>query len=155
MAAALGWSGVATGALAHHGWSSFDQTRPIYLEGKSAHAITGDDGNAPLAGYYFNFRKTSIYGGSNEIQKNIITQMILEEQQQFADALRRWVDKDYGFEARKRIIHSPSGVSDQAWATLAELGMLALPVPEEQGGFNGSAVDMLVVMQELGRGLVM
>ena len=30
-----------------------------------------------LAGYYFNFRKTSIYGGSNEIQKNIMTQMIL------------------------------------------------------------------------------
>ena len=35
MATALGWSGVATGALAHHGWSSFDQTRPIYLEGKA------------------------------------------------------------------------------------------------------------------------
>jgi alkylation response protein AidB-like acyl-CoA dehydrogenase len=48
-----------------------------YLEGKSEHAVTGDDDNAPLAGYYFNFRKTSIYGGSNEIQKNIITQMIL------------------------------------------------------------------------------
>ena len=32
---------------------------------------------APLAAHYFNFRKTSIYGGSNEIQKNIITQMIL------------------------------------------------------------------------------
>ena len=77
-----------------------------------------------------------------------------EEQQQFADALRRWVDKDYSFEARKRIIHSESGVSDEAWATLVELGMLALPVPEEQGGFNGSAVDMMVVMQELGRGLV-
>jgi len=77
-----------------------------------------------------------------------------EEQQQFADALRRWVDKDYSFEARKRIIHSESGVSDEAWATLVELGMLALPVPEEQGGFNGSAADMMVVMQELGRGLV-
>ena len=48
-----------------------------YLEGKSGHAVTGDDDHAPLAGYYFNFRKTSIYGGSNEIQKNIITQMIL------------------------------------------------------------------------------
>ena len=48
-----------------------------YLEGKSEHAVSGDDDNAPLAGYYFNFRKTSIYGGSNEIQKNIITQMIL------------------------------------------------------------------------------
>jgi len=77
-----------------------------------------------------------------------------EEQQQFADALRRWVDKDYSFEARKKIIHSESGVSGEAWATLVELGMLALPVPEEQGGFNGSAVDMMVVMQELGRGLV-
>jgi alkylation response protein AidB-like acyl-CoA dehydrogenase len=31
----------------------------------------------PLSGHYFNFRKTSIYGGSNEIQKNIISQMIL------------------------------------------------------------------------------
>ena len=77
-----------------------------------------------------------------------------EEQQQFADALRRWIDKDYGFDTRNKIIHSPSGVSDAAWATLAELGMTALPVPEAQGGFSGSAVDMLVVMQELGRGLV-
>jgi alkylation response protein AidB-like acyl-CoA dehydrogenase len=77
-----------------------------------------------------------------------------EEQLQFADALKRWVTKDYSFEERKKIIHSERGVSDAAWATLAELGMTALPVPEEQGGFNGSAVDMFVVMQELGRGLV-
>ncbi len=77
-----------------------------------------------------------------------------EEQQQFADALRRWTERDYSFEARRRIIHSPAGVSEQAWAGLVELGMTALPVPEAQGGFNGSAVDMLVVMQELGRALV-
>ena len=77
-----------------------------------------------------------------------------EEQQQFADALKRWVSKDYSFEERRKIIASSEGVSSQAWATLAELGMTALPVPEEQGGFNGSAVDMFVVMQELGRGLV-
>lgn len=76
------------------------------------------------------------------------------EQQQFKDALRRFIDKDYTFEHRKKIIHSEQGVSDQAWGTLVELGMTALPVPEEQGGFNGSAVDMLVVMQELGRGIV-
>ena len=77
-----------------------------------------------------------------------------EEQLQFADALKRWVLKDYSFEERARIIGSEAGVSDAAWATLAELGMTALPVPEEQGGFSGSAVDMFVVMQELGRGLV-
>jgi alkylation response protein AidB-like acyl-CoA dehydrogenase len=50
---------------------------PAYLDGEREHALAGDDDAAPLAGYYFNFRKTSIYGGSNEIQKNIITQMIL------------------------------------------------------------------------------
>ncbi|MFC0133447.1 pimeloyl-CoA dehydrogenase small subunit [Massilia eurypsychrophila] len=77
-----------------------------------------------------------------------------EEQQQFADALKRWVAKDYSFDERARIIGSDAGVSDQAWATLVELGMTALPVPEEQGGFSGTAVDLFVVMQELGRGLV-
>jgi alkylation response protein AidB-like acyl-CoA dehydrogenase len=77
-----------------------------------------------------------------------------EEQQQFSDALRRWVEKDYTFEHRNKIVYSEKGVSDGAWATLVELGMTALPVPEQQGGFNGSAVDMFVVMQELGRGIV-
>ncbi|WP_321801217.1 acyl-CoA dehydrogenase family protein [Caballeronia sp. J97] len=50
---------------------------PAYLEGAHARSITGDDDAAPLAAYYFNYRKASIYGGSNEIQKNIIAQMIL------------------------------------------------------------------------------
>ena len=50
---------------------------PAYLDGSAPHSAGGDDLAAPLAAYYFNYRKTSIYGGSNEIQKNIITQMIL------------------------------------------------------------------------------
>ncbi len=76
------------------------------------------------------------------------------EQQQLADAIRRWSEKDYGFEQRKHIIESEVGLSDSAWQAMAELGLMALAVPEEQGGFNGSAVDMMVVMQELGRALV-
>jgi alkylation response protein AidB-like acyl-CoA dehydrogenase len=76
------------------------------------------------------------------------------EQLQFADALKRWIGRDYSFDARRAIIQSSSGTLDAAWATLAELGMTALPVAEEHGGFNGNAVDMFVVMQELGRGLV-
>jgi alkylation response protein AidB-like acyl-CoA dehydrogenase len=76
------------------------------------------------------------------------------EQRQFADALRRWVARDYTFETRKKIIHSAGGVSSDAWATLAELGMTALPLPAAYGGFDGGGVDMLAVMQELGRGLV-
>lgn len=76
------------------------------------------------------------------------------EQQQLADAVRRWADKDYGFEARKAIIASADGVSAQAWQALAELGVLALPVPSEHDGFDGTAVDQMVVMQALGRALV-
>jgi alkylation response protein AidB-like acyl-CoA dehydrogenase len=49
---------------------------PAYLESEIEHSVADDDA-APLAAYYFNLRKTTIYGGSNEIQRNIITQMIL------------------------------------------------------------------------------
>ncbi len=48
-----------------------------FLAGERARSVSGDDDAAPLAAYYFNLRKASIYGGSNEIQKNIIAQMIL------------------------------------------------------------------------------
>lgn len=77
-----------------------------------------------------------------------------EEQQQFSDSLRRWVEKDYTFENRKKIIYSESGVSGSAFESLVELGCLALAVPEEHGGLGGSAEDLMIVMQELGRGLV-
>jgi len=50
---------------------------PAYLSGEHEHSVMLEDDVAPLIPYYFNYRKTSIYGGSNEIQKNIITQMIL------------------------------------------------------------------------------
>ncbi|WP_306393551.1 acyl-CoA dehydrogenase family protein [Telluria beijingensis] len=77
-----------------------------------------------------------------------------QEQQQLADAIRRWIGRDYGPEARRAIVHGEAGVSAAAWATMAELGLTALPVPEEHGGFGGDAVAMFAVMQELGRGLV-
>jgi alkylation response protein AidB-like acyl-CoA dehydrogenase len=77
-----------------------------------------------------------------------------DEQQQLADALRRYLDKQYGFDARQAIVRSDAGVSAEHWRAFADLGLTALPVPDAHGGFNGSAVDMLIVMQELGRGLV-
>jgi alkylation response protein AidB-like acyl-CoA dehydrogenase len=48
-----------------------------YLSGAREHSLVDDDFAAPLLPHYFNYRKTSIYGGSNEIQRNIISQMIL------------------------------------------------------------------------------
>ena len=76
------------------------------------------------------------------------------EQTQLADTVRRFVEKDYGFETRKAIVASPGGTSDAVWGKLVDLGLTALPMPEAQGGFDGTAVDLLLVLQELGRGLV-
>ena len=75
------------------------------------------------------------------------------EQQQLRDAVRRYLSQEYSFEARNKIIHG-AGTSPQIWAGLAELGLLGVPVPEEHGGFGANGVDLLVVMEELGRGLV-
>jgi alkylation response protein AidB-like acyl-CoA dehydrogenase len=77
-----------------------------------------------------------------------------EEQLQLGDALKRWIAREYGVEARRAIVASKEGVSRAAWAGLTELGLTALPLPEAQGGFDGGAVDMFLVMQELGRGLL-
>ncbi len=76
------------------------------------------------------------------------------EQQQLADAIARWAERDYGFERRKQIIRSDAGISGETWQALAELGVMALPVPSDYGGFDGTAVDQMVVMQALGRALV-
>jgi alkylation response protein AidB-like acyl-CoA dehydrogenase len=77
-----------------------------------------------------------------------------DEQKQLADAIRRFVEKSYDFESRKKNIKTDAGYGEQAWGALVELGLTALPVPEAQGGFSGTAVDMMVVQEQLGRGLV-
>jgi alkylation response protein AidB-like acyl-CoA dehydrogenase len=76
-----------------------------------------------------------------------------DEQQQLRDAVRRYLAQEYAFEARRKIIHG-AGTSPEAWSGFAELGLLGVPVPEAQGGFGANGVDLLVVMEEMGRGLV-
>lgn len=79
---------------------------------------------------------------------------LTQEQTQLSDTLRRWTEKEYDFETRREIIASHEGVSQKAWSGLADLGLMALPVPEALDGFGASGPDMFVVMQALGKGLV-
>ena len=76
------------------------------------------------------------------------------EQEQMASALRRFLAKEYDFAARNRIITSGQGCSDAVWQALAELGLLALPLPEKYGGFDGRLVDLMAIMEVLGEALV-
>src|SRR5512147_1432606 len=77
-----------------------------------------------------------------------------EEQQLLADSVRRFLAKDYDFETRRRIVASDAGWSAPVWATLAEMGVTGLPLPAEQGGFGGGAVDLMGVMEAFGEALV-
>ena len=77
-----------------------------------------------------------------------------DEQEQLRDAVRRWVDKGYSFERRRAIV-AAGGFDRAAYGELAELGLTALYVPEAHGGLGFGPVEAMVVMEELGRGLVL
>jgi pimeloyl-CoA dehydrogenase small subunit len=77
-----------------------------------------------------------------------------EEQQLLADSIRNFLAKNYTFEARKAILGSAAGYSEQVWTTFAEMGLLGLPFASEYGGFGGDAVDLMSVMEAIGESLV-
>jgi alkylation response protein AidB-like acyl-CoA dehydrogenase len=80
---------------------------------------------------------------------------LTNEQQMLLDTSRRFFAKDYDFAAREKIRHSNRGFSDAAWQGMSDLGLLALAVPEADGGMGGSAIDMMLVMTALGEALVL
>jgi alkylation response protein AidB-like acyl-CoA dehydrogenase len=77
-----------------------------------------------------------------------------EEQQLLADSVRRFLAKDYGFEARRKIIASAEGWSPTVWKTFAEMGLTGLPISTDYGGFGGGAVDLMGVMEAAGEALL-
>jgi alkylation response protein AidB-like acyl-CoA dehydrogenase len=77
-----------------------------------------------------------------------------EEQQLLADSVRRYLQKDYDFEARKKILATPQGWSERVWATFAEMGLTGLPLSPDYGGFGGGAIDLMSVMEAFGEALV-
>lgn len=78
-----------------------------------------------------------------------------EEQTMLRDSVARYVQDSYSFETRCKIAGSEAGMSREHWQTFAELGWLSVPFAEEHGGFGGNNVDTMVVMEELGKGLVL
>ena len=189
--------------------------------------VHGDDGSnetmdwtAQIAPSYFNNRKVSIYGGSNEIQRNIITKAVLglvvspplviaregggpgtpqrsvvtmtpaitgsplrgdddresspahddiresekvtnmdfdlsEEQRLLKESIDGLLTDSYDFDARKKYQKEKGGWSKAVWGKLAEQGLLGLPFAEADGGFGAGAVETMIVMEALGKALVL
>ena len=79
----------------------------------------------------------------------------LPEQEQLRDTVNRLIEREYEFnKQRHAIIHSPEGYSPKVWSSMADIGVLGIGIAEAHGGFGGNAIDTMIVMDALGRGLV-
>ena len=77
-----------------------------------------------------------------------------EEQLLLKDSVAKFINDRYELDARRRYLSEPRGFSQDNWQQFADLGWLSVPFGEEYGGFGGGAADMMVVMEEFGRGLI-
>lgn len=78
-----------------------------------------------------------------------------DEQKMLADAIGRFVERAYPAGERRALGKSGIGHSAGHWRTLADMGLLALNVPEEAGGLGAGPIETMLVMEALGRGLVL
>ena len=77
-----------------------------------------------------------------------------DDEQQLSEAVQRWVERGYGFE-RRTAIAKAGGFSAEAWAEIAELGLLGLGTSEDDGGMAMGPVAAMLALEALGRGLVL
>jgi len=80
---------------------------------------------------------------------------LTEEQSMLKDSLNRLLADTYGFEQRRRHMAAPEGWSGEMWGRYAEMGLMALPFDEADGGLGGSTVETMIVMEAMGRALVL
>jgi alkylation response protein AidB-like acyl-CoA dehydrogenase len=77
------------------------------------------------------------------------------EQQQLGDMVQRFLNEQYTFETRRKILDSPAGWSREVWSKLAELGLLSLHVPEEQGGMAPGTIESLLTVTAMGKAMML
>jgi pimeloyl-CoA dehydrogenase small subunit len=80
---------------------------------------------------------------------------LTDDQRMLKNMVERLLGKDYGFEQRKRHAQAPEGWSRRMWAKYAELGLLALPFGSEHGGIDGGSVELMLVMEALGKAMIL
>ena len=77
-----------------------------------------------------------------------------EEQSLIQDQVDQFILKEYDWETRQSLSHSDLGFGQENWQKFAELGWLGISVSEDSGGFGGSAIESMLIMEAFGKGLV-
>lgn len=78
-----------------------------------------------------------------------------EEQSMLKNSVDRLVAERYGFEQRQAWLASSKGWSREMWTAYADMGLLGLPFSESDGGIGAGPVDTMIVMEAIGRALVL
>jgi alkylation response protein AidB-like acyl-CoA dehydrogenase len=78
-----------------------------------------------------------------------------DEQRQLRDTVERYLGDRYGFDRYKAIKASAAGWDPEIWRGLADLGVLAITVPTEQGGLGFGPLETLAMMGDCGRSLLL
>ena len=79
---------------------------------------------------------------------------LTDEQRLLQDSVARFVADNYSLEKRIALTAAEPGFSTEHWRTFAELGWLALPFSEADGGIGGNALDVMLLMEQFGKALV-
>ena len=77
-----------------------------------------------------------------------------EEQELLRSTARKFFDNECTSETVRKLMESPEGMTPDLWRKLAEQGWLGLIVPDEYGGMGLGIVDLVVLMEEMGRAVV-
>jgi hypothetical protein len=77
-----------------------------------------------------------------------------EDHQMLSDTLERFIANEYPFEIRDKTANSEAGFSKELWEQYAELGIIGALFDETAGGFGGTGVDISLVFEQVGRGIV-
>ena len=78
-----------------------------------------------------------------------------EEQQMLLDTTRRFIAGRYDFDFRNEVRQSQQGWSSEVWSQLAELGLLAVNIPEEDGGIGAGPIGIMLVSNAIGEGMLL
>jgi pimeloyl-CoA dehydrogenase small subunit len=78
-----------------------------------------------------------------------------EEQRLLKESVDGLLTDSYDFDARKKYMKEKGGWSKAVWDKLAEQGLLGLPFTEADGGFGAGGVETMIVMEALGKALVL
>lgn len=80
---------------------------------------------------------------------------LTDEQKLLQDSVRRYAERDYTFEERRKRVKAGQALDRKVWKTFGEMGWLSILLPEDLGGSGQSVIEAALIAEEIGRGQIL